>query len=197
MKNKNNKSYAQRRKEYEYQYRMLVNEYNKRMKEIKNAGRKSYAENALLGRITSKAIGKRGYILKRPASRSLETYRQAIVELERFMRAKTSTLEGVNDVINERIKKFRAKYPALNTYTDKEVEDLLKFLGTDDGINNKTKYDSNQLVKVLSISNAKDKKDSYEEIIDKIESEGKTLADVLREFEKDKEKVKDNKWIYL
>lgn len=196
-KRKNQKSYSQRSKEYELQYRMLVNEYKKRMKEIKQAGKRSNAQNVLLGRITSKAIGKRGDILKRPTSRSVETYRQAIAELERFMRAKTSTLKGVEEVSAGRIKSFRGKYPALNSYTDKEVEDLLEFLGSERGENTKTKYDSDQLVKVLSISNVKEKKDSYQTIMDKIEEKNQTLADVIREFEEKKDNVKDDKFIYL
>ena len=151
MSRKVGKSYKERIKNYEYQYKMLVSEYNKRMKEIREAGRKSPASNVLLSNIPSEVLGKRTPILKRPKNRSLEVYQNAIHELEIFMQRKTSTLQGVEAVIAERIKTFRTKFPYLSYYTDKEIEDLLEFLGSDSGENAKVKYDSDQLITAFSM----------------------------------------------
>ena len=151
MVKRKSKSYKERIKQYEYQYKMLVSEYNKRMKEIREAGRKSPASKATLSKLPSVTLGKKTDILKRPKSRSLEVYRNAIHELEIFMQRKTSTLQGVEAVIAERIKTFRTKFPYLSYYTDKEIEDLLEFLGSDSGENAKVKYDSDQLITAFSM----------------------------------------------
>ena len=107
------KSYKERIKQYEYQYKMLVSEYNKRMKEIREAGRNSPASNVLLSNIPSEVLGRRIPILKRPKKRSLEVYAKAIQELEKFFKAKTSNLKGIIDIANERVQTFREKYPSL------------------------------------------------------------------------------------
>ena len=92
MTKRKSKSYKERIKQYEYQYKMLVSEYNKRMKEIREAGRKSPASKATLSKLPSATLGKKIDILKRPKNRSLEVYQNAIHELEIFMQRKTSTL---------------------------------------------------------------------------------------------------------
>ena len=63
MTKRQSKSYKERIKQYEYQYKMLVSEYNKRMKEIREAGKKSPASNVLLSNAPSEVLGKRNAIL--------------------------------------------------------------------------------------------------------------------------------------
>lgn len=185
MKKRQSKSYKERIKEYEYQYKMLVSKYNKRMKEIREAGRKSPASKATLSKLPSATLGKKVDILKRPKNRSLEVYQNAIHELEIFMQRKTSTLQGVEAVIAERIKTFRSKFPYLSYYTDKEVEDLLEFLGSDSGEDAKVKYDSDQLITAFSMQKRlkKNKKKKWEDIYNDMKRKNATTASYIREVE--------------
>lgn len=189
MAKRQSKSYKERIKQYEYQYKMFVSEYNKRMKEIREAGRKSPASKALLSKIPSATLGKKTDILKRPKNRSLEVYRNAIHELEIFMQKKTSTLQGVEFVIAERIKTFRTKYPYLSYYTDKEIEDLLEFLGSDSGENAKVKYDSDQLITAFSMQKRlkKNKEKKWEDIYNEMKEKNATTASYIREVEESSE----------
>ena len=185
MAKKQSKSYKERIKQYEYQYKMLVSEYNKRMKEIREAGRKSPASKALLSKVPSAVLGKRADILKRPKKRSLEVYQKGIHELEIFMQGTTSTLQGVEVVIKERIKTFRLKFPYLSYYTDKEVEDLLDFLGSDSGENAKIKYDSDQLITAFSMQKRlkKNEEKKWEDIYCDMKERNATTASYIREVE--------------
>ena len=185
MTKRQSESYKERIKKYEYQYKMLVSEYNKRMKEIREAGRKSPASRATLSKLPSATLGKRTDILKRPKNRSLEVYHNAINELEIFMQRKTSTLQGVEAVIAERIKTFRSKFPYLSYYTDKEIEDLLEFLGSDSGENAKIKYDSDQLIKAFSMQKLlkKNKEKKWEDIYNDMKEKNATTASYIREVE--------------
>ena len=185
MAKRQSESYKERIKQYEYQYKMLVSEYNKRMKEIREAGRKSPASKATLSKLLSVSLGKRTDILKRPKNRSLEVYRNAIHELEIFMQRKTSTLQGVEAVIAERIKTFRSKFPYLSYYTDKEIEDLLEFLGSDSGENAKVKYDSDQLITAFSMQKRlkKNKEKKWEDIYNEMKEKNATTASYIREVE--------------
>lgn len=179
------KPYKERIKQYEYQYKMLVSEYNRRMKEIREAGRKSPASKATLSKLPSATLGKKTDILKRPKNRSLEVYRNAIHELEIFTQRKTSTLQGVEAVIAERIKTFRLKFPYLSYYTDKEVEDLLEFLGSDSGENAKIKYDSDQLIIAFSMQKRlkKNEEKKWQDIYDDMKNKNATTASYIREVE--------------
>ena len=185
MSRKVGKSYKERIKNYEYQYKMLVSEYNKRMKEIREAGRKSQASKATLSKLPSATLGKKIDILKRPKNRSLGVYQNAIHELEIFMQRKTSTLQGVEAVIAERIKSFRSKFPYLSYYTDKEVEDLLEFLGSDSGENAKIKYDSDQLIIAFSMQKRlkKNEEKKWEDIYNDMKEKNATTASYIREVE--------------
>lgn len=185
MAKRQSKSYKERIKQYEYQYKMLVSEYNKRMKEIREAGRKSPASKATLSKLPSATLGKKTDILKRPKNRSLEVYRNAIHELEIFTQRKTSTLQGVEAVIAERIKTFRLKFPYLSYYTDKEVEDLLEFLGSDSGENAKVKYDSDQLITAFSMQKKlkKNEDKQWEDIYNEMLEKNATTASYIREVE--------------
>ena len=184
-KKRQSKSYKERIKQYEYQYKMLVSEYNKRMKEIREAGRKSPASNVLLSNIPSEVLGKRIPILKRPKIRSLEVYQNAIHELEIFMQRKTSTLKGVIDISNERVQTFREKYPSLSNYTNEEIEDLLEFLGSDSGENAKVKYDSDQLITAFSMQKRlkKNKEKKWQDIYNDMKEKNATTASYIREVE--------------
>ena len=184
------KPYKERIKQYEYQYKMLVSEYNRRMKEIIEAGRKSPASKATLSKLPSATLGKKTDILKRPKNRSLEVYRNAIHELEIFTQRKTSTLQGVEAVIAERIKTFRLKFPYLSYYTDKEVEDLLEFLGSDSGENAKIKYDSDQLITAFSMQKRlkKNEEKKWQDIYDDMKNKNATTASYIREVEEASEK---------
>lgn len=179
------KSYKERIKEYEYQYKMLVFEYNKRMKEIIEAGRKSPASNVLLANIPSVVLGKRTPILKRPKKRSLEVYSKAIKELENFFKAKTSNLQGIEDIANERVQTFREKYPNLSNYTNDEIENLLEFLGSNKGENAKEKYDSDQLVVAFSMQKKLKKNEdrTWEDIYNEMLEKNATTASYIREVE--------------
>lgn len=179
------KSYKERIKQYEYQYKMLVSEYNKRMKEIREAGRKSPASNVLLSNIPSEALGKRTAILKRPKKRSLEVYTKAIKELEKFFKAKTSNLTGVIDIVNERVQTFREKYHSLSNYTNEEIEDLLEFLGSAKGENAKSKYDSDQLLVAFSMQKKlkKNEDKQWEDIYNEMLEKNSTTASYIREVE--------------
>lgn len=185
MTKRQSKSYKERIKQYEYQYKMLVSEYNKRMKEIREAGRKSPASKATLSKLPSVTLGKKTDILKRPKNRSLEVYRNAIYQLEIFMQRKTSTLQGVEAVIAERIKTFRSKFPYLSYYTDKEIEDLLEFLGSDSGENAKVKYDSDQLITAFSMQKRlkKNKEKTWENLYNDMKEKNATTASYIREVE--------------
>ena len=185
MTKRQSKSYKERIKQYEYQYKMLVSEYNKRMKEIREAGRKSQASKATLSKLPSATLGKKIDILKRPKNRSLGVYQNAIHELEIFMQRKTSTLQGVEAVIAERIKTFRENFPYLSYYTDKEVEDLLEFLGSDSGENAKIKYDSDQLIIAFSMQKRlkKNKEKKWEDIYNDMKEKNATTASYIREVE--------------
>lgn len=185
MNKKQGKSYKERIKQYEYQYKMLVSEYNKRMKEIREAGRKSPASKTTLSKLPSATLGKKVDILKRPKNRSLDVYRNAIHELEIFTQRKTSTLQGVEAVIAERIKTFRLKFPYLSYYTDKEIEDLLEFLGSDSGENAKIKYDSDQLITAFSMQKRlkKNEEKKWEDIYNDMKEKNATTASYIREVE--------------
>lgn len=185
MAKRQSKSYKERIKQYEYQYKMLVSEYNKRMKEIREAGRKSPASKATLAKLPSATLGKKTDILKRPKNRSLEVYRNSIHQLEIFMQRKTSTLQGVEAVIAERIKTFRTKFPYLSYYTDKEIEDLLEFLGSDSGEIAKIKYDSDQLITAFSMQKRlkKNKEKKWEDIFNEMKEKNATTASYIREVE--------------
>ena len=179
------KSYKERIKQYEYQYKMLVSEYNKRMKEIIEAGKKSPASNVLLSNVPSEVLGKRIPILKRPKKRSLEVYAKAIKELEKFFKAKTSNLKGVIDISNERVQTFREKYPSLSDYTNEEIEDLLEFLGSVKGENAKSKYDSDQLLVAFSMQKKlkKNEDKQWEDIYNEMIEKNATTAAYIREVE--------------
>ena len=185
MAKRQSKSYKERIIQDEYQYKMLVSEYNKRMKEIREAGRKSPASKALLSKAPTATLGKKVDLLKRPKKRSIETYRKAIHELELFMQRKSSTLQGVEAVIAERIKSFRLKFPYLSYYTDKEVEDLLDFLGSDSGENAKMKYDSDQLITAFSMQKRlkKNAEKKWENIYNDMKEKNATTASYIREVE--------------
>lgn len=185
MAKKQSKSYKERIKQYEYQYKMLVSEYNKRMKEIREAGRKSPASNVLLSTIPSAVLGKRIAILKRPKKRSLEVYTKAIKELEKFFKAKTSNLKGIIDIANERVQTFREKYPSLSYYTNEEIEDLLEFLGSVKGENAKAKYDSDQLLVAFSMQKKlkKNEDKQWEDIYNEMLEKNATTASYIREVE--------------
>lgn len=185
MAKKQFKSYKERIEQYENQYRILVNVYNKQINEINKAGRKSPASNVLLSNIPSEVLGKRVPILKRPKKRSLETYKKSIIELEKFFRAKTSTLQGINEIVNERIQTFRNKYPDLLNYSDEEIEDLLDFLGTDNGNNAKVKYDSDQLLIAFSMQKKlkKNQNKKWEDIYKEMLEKNATTASYIREVE--------------
>lgn len=185
MAKKQFKSYKERIKQYENQYRILVNVYNKQINEINKAGRKSPASNVLLSKIPSEVLGKKVPILKRPKKRSLETYKKSIIELEKFVRLKTSTLQGINEIINKRIQTFRNKYPDLLNYSDEEIEDLLDFLGTDNGNNAKVKYDSDQLLIAFSMQKKLKKNDNkkWEDIYKEMVEKNATTASYIREVE--------------
>lgn len=179
------KSYKERIKQYEYQYKTLVSEYNKRMKEIREAGRKSPASNVLLANVSSVVLGKRVPLLKRPRKRSLEVYSKAIKELEKFFKAKTSNLQGIEDIANERVQSFKEKYPSLSNYTNEEIEDLLEFLGSVKGENAKTKYDSDQLLVAFSMQKKlnKNKDKTWEDIYNEMLEKNATTASYIREVE--------------
>ena len=179
------KSYKERIKQYEYQYKMLVSEYNKRIKEIREAGRKSPASNVLLSTIPSEVLGKRTPILKRPKKRSLEVYTKAIKELEKFFKAKTSNLKGVIDIANKRVQTFREKYPSLSNYTNEEIEDLLEFLGSAKGENAKYNYDSDQLLVAFSMQKKlkKNEDKQWEDIYNEMLEKNATTASYIREVE--------------
>lgn len=179
------KSYKERIKQYEYQYKMLVSEYNKRMKEIREAGRNSPASNVLLSNIPSEVLGRRIPILKRPKKRSLEVYAKAIQELEKFFKAKTSNLKGIIDIANERVQTFREKYPSLSNYTNEEIEDLLEFLGSVKGENAKAKYDSDQLLVAFSMQKKlkKNEDKQWEDIYNEMLEKNATTASYIREVE--------------
>ena len=189
MAKRQSKSYKERIKQYEYQYKMLVSEYNKRMKEIIEAGRKSPASNVLLSNIPSVVLGKRTPILKRPKKRSLEVYTKAIKELEKFFKAKTSNLKGVIDISNERVQTFREKYPSLSNYTNEEIEDLLDFLGSVKGENAKAKYDSDQLIVAFSMQKKlkKNEDKQWEDIYNEMLEKNATTASYIREVEESSE----------
>lgn len=185
MAKRKSKSYKERIKQYEYQYKMLVSEYNKRMKEIREAGRKSPASNVLISNIPSEVLGKRTPILKRPKKRSLEVYINAIKELEKFFKSKTSTLKGVIDIANERVQTLREKYPSLSNYTNEEIEDLLEFLGSNSGENAKVKYDSDQLIIAFSMQKRlkKNKEKKWKDIYNDMKEKNATTASYIREVE--------------
>ena len=185
MAKRQTKSYKERIKQYEYQYKMLVSEYNKRMKEIREAGRKSPASNVLLANIPSEVLGKRTPILKRPKKRSLEVYTKAIEELGEFFKAKTSNLKGVIDLANKRVQTFREKYPSLSDYTNEEIEDLLEFLGSVKGENAKAKYDSDQLLVAFSMQKKlkKNEDKQWEDIYNEMLEKNATTASYIREVE--------------
>ena len=185
MVKRQSKSYKERIKQYEYQYKILVSEYNKRMKEIREAGRKSLASNVLLSNIPSEVLGKRTPILKRPKKRSLEVYTKAIKELEKFFKAKTSNLKGIIDIANERVQTFREKYPSLSNYTNEEIEDLLEFLGSAKGENAKSKYDSDQLLVAFSMQKKLKKNEGkqWEDIYNEMLEKNATTASYIREVE--------------
>lgn len=193
-KRKNQKSYAQRRKEYESQYRLLAKEFNKREKEIRKAGKKSRAVNYILSQITSNAISKKGGLLQRLRSRKLADYSKAIKYLLEFMGKESSTLEGVLREEKERLETIKNKYPEISSLSDNEIIEMLQFLGDNQGVNAKQKYDSDQLILAIGLQKIGDKNKSITDIYEDMQESKKTLADYIRQS---LENSKDQEWIEL
>ena len=191
-KRKSQKSYAQRRKEYESQYRLLAKEFNKREKEIRKAGKKSRAVNYILSQITSNAISKRGGLLQRLRSRKLADYSKAIKYLSEFMGKESSTLEGVLREEKDRLETIKNKYPELSALSDNEIIEMLQFLGDNRGVNAKQKYDSDQLIIAIGLQKIGDKNKSITDIYEDMQESKKTLADYIRQS---LENSKDKEWI--
>lgn len=191
-KRKNQKSYAQRRKEYESQYRLLAKEFNKREKEIRKAGKKSRAVNYILSQITSNAISKKGGLLQRLRSRKLADYSKAIKYLLEFMGKESSTLEGVLREEKERLETIKNKYPEISSLSDNEIIEMLQFLGDNQGVNAKQKYDSDQLILAIGLQKIGDKNKSITDIYEDMQESKKTLADYIRQS---LENSKDKEWI--
>lgn len=191
-KRKNQKSYAQRRKEYESQYRLLAKEFNKREKEIRKAGKKSRAVNYILSQITSNAISKKGGLLQRLRSRKLADYSKAIKYLLEFMGKESSTLEGVLREEKERLETIKNKYPEISSLSDNEIIEMLQFLGDNQGVNAKQKYDSDQLILAIGLQKIGDKNKSITDIYEDMQESKKTLADYIRQS---LENSKDQEWI--
>lgn len=191
-KRNNQKSYAQRRKEYESQYRLLAKEFNKREKEIRKAGKKSRAVNYILSQITSNAISKKGGLLQRLRSRKLDYYSTAIKYLSEFMGKESSTLEGVLREEKERLETIKNKYPEISALSDNELIEILQFLGDNQGVNAKQKYDSDQLIIAIGLQKIGDKNKSITDIYEDMQESKKTLADYIRQS---LENSKDQEWI--
>ncbi len=191
-KRNNQKSYAQRRKEYESQYRLLAKEFNKREKEIRKAGKKSRAVNYILSQITSNAISKKGGLLQRLRSRKLDYYSTAIKYLSEFMGKESSTLEGVLREEKERLETIKNKYPEISALSDNEIIEILQFLGDNQGVNAKQKYDSDQLIIAIGLQKIGDKNKSITDIYEDMQESKKTLADYIRQS---LENSKDQEWI--
>ena len=179
------KTYKQQIAEYAKQYRLLAMEYKKRMKEFKKAGISSPASNVLMSRIPSATIGKSGVLLNRPSVRSKSVYQNAIKELSKFMKMKTATIKGAEDVELKRLESLRSIYPELNSYKDSEINELLEFLGSQLGSNAKAKYDSDQVIVALTAQKKLKKNEgkSFRDIFEEMNESKHSLAYYLREVE--------------
>lgn len=168
------------------EYAELARQAKKQIQEIKKAGyKKSPAENVLIGRLPSVAIGKRDAVLIKPKKRSKEVFEKGIIELKKFLKFKTSTKEGYEQVLQERREVFKENYEDAESLSDKEIDELLDFLGSEKGKASKEIFDSDQTILMLTRSKVKNKNKKISDIYNDFLESDKTIADYLRNLDKE------------
>lgn len=172
------------------QYTELARQAKKQIEEIKKAGyKKSPAENVLIGRLPSSAIGKKDNLLIKPKKRSKDVYEKGIIELKKFLKFKTSTKEGYEQLLEERRKQFREKFSEAENMEDSQIDKFLEFLGDEKGKTAKENFDSNQLIKMLikqkirNNNEVEKEEKSVFELYDEFTEKNITIADELRKLE--------------
>lgn len=172
--------------ELQKEYTELARQAEKQIKEIKKAGyKKSPAENALIGRLTSSAIGKKNNLLIKPKKRTKDVYEKGIIELNKFLKYKTSTKEGYEKVLQERRERFKENYEDAEFLTNNEIDELLDFLGSEKGKASKEIFDSDQTILMLTRSKVKNKNKKIIDIYNEFLESDKTIADYLRNLDKE------------
>lgn len=175
------------------QYTDLARQVKNQIEEIKKAGyKKSPAENVLIGRLPSFAIGKKDNLLIKPKKRSKDVYEKGIIELKKFLKFKTSTKEGYEKLLEERRKQFREEFPDAEKMENSQIDKFLEFLGDEKGKTAKENFDSNQLIKMLikqkirnnnEVENEEKDEKSVFELYNEFTEKGITIADELRKLE--------------
>lgn len=171
--------------ELQKEYAKLARQVKKQIQEIKKAGyKKSPAENVLIGRLPSAAIGKRDNVLIKPKKRSKEVFEKGIIELQKFLKFKTSTKEGYEQLLQERREAFKKNYGEVESLSNNEIDELLDFLGSEKGKSSKDMFDSDQTILMLTKAKIKNKNKKIADIYNDFLESGKTIADELRKLEK-------------
>ena len=166
------------------EYTELARKAKKQIQEIKKAGyKKSPAENVLIGRLPSVAVGKKDNLLIKPKKRTKDVYEKGIIELKRFLKFKTSTKEGYEQVLQERRENFKENYEDAELLNNNEIDELLDFLGSEKGKVSKDIFDSDQTILMLTKAKIKNKNKKISEIYNDFLESGKTIADELRKLE--------------
>lgn len=180
-------------KNYESQYKQLANEVNKRFKEIEKAefSKLSPAQNIFKSNASSNILGKQKAVLLKPKKRNKKEYIEAIEDMKKFLAYKTSTAQGYKDVIDKKrnsvknnLISYGVEEKAVEQLTDKQIDNILEFLSSEKGEISKTKYDSDQIIYAVTISTMQNEKQDINSIFRVIEDNNFTIADFIREAEK-------------
>ncbi len=178
---------------YEQQYKDLAREVNERFKEIKNAGysKLTPAQNTFKSIASSNILGKNKAVLLKPKVRSKKEYLQGIQDMKKFLSYRTSNISGYESLLEERRNALRDKLSwqgmkdkDISKLTDQQLNSILDFLGSESGEVGKAKYDSDQVVLALSIAKIKGDNTDVESIFKKIDENYITIAEYIREAEK-------------
>ena len=165
------------------EYTDLARQAKKQIKEIKKAGyKKSPAENVLIGRLPSSAVGEKDNLLIKPRKRSKDVYEKGIIELKKFLQFKTSTKEGYEQLLEDRRKQFREEFSDAEKMNNSQIDEFLEFLGNEKVKSAKENYDSDQLIKMLVKQKIKDNKLVEEKIKNNEDAEEKSVFDLYEDF---------------
>ena len=105
--------------------RQLVRLSNKRLRELKKAGKDYYAYDSAQ-KFTKSAFGTTRY---KENVTNPNTIRLQILSMQGFLNMKTSTVEGHLIVESNRRNTFRRMFPEMKTTDDDELNGFLRFLG--------------------------------------------------------------------
>lgn len=160
------------------EYKQRAQAYKHIVEPLKGAG---FTKVNKRGEVVFKAIPK-------TAKRSEMT--KALREVQRFIRAKTSTVSGIREVEKERISEIQKEIPGIS---NNEAKDVLIWLGSEEGKTAKEHFDSDEVRTVMSLAKKTDSKTplqkQWEEFKKQRETNKKSLADWKRELEKKREEI--------